>query len=58
MQERIVRRLGIFVVGLLIARFIPNRTARRLAMLTIVPAIVTFLLQRGRSFRRPHPNAV
>lgn len=57
MQERIVRRLGIFVVGLLLARFIPNRTARRLAMLTVVPAIVTVLLQRGRSFRRPRPTA-
>ena len=58
MQERIVRRLGIFVAGLLLARFIPNRTARRLAMLTVVPVIVTFLLERGRSFRRPSPTAV
>jgi hypothetical protein len=57
-QDRIVRRLGIFALGLLLSRFIPNRTARRLAMLTIVPAIVTFLMQRGREFRRPRPNAV
>ena len=56
-QDRIARRLGIFVVGLLLAG--SSRTGPRggSRCSTIVPAIVTFLLERGRSFRRPRPNA-
>ena len=53
----LVRRLGIFVVGLVLARFIPNRTARRFVMFAFVPAIVTFLLDRSRAFRRPGIDA-
>ena len=52
-----VRRLGVFVVGLVLARFIPNRTARRFVMLAFAPAIVTFLLERGRALRRPSIEA-
>jgi hypothetical protein len=40
-------RVGIFVTGLVLARFIPNRTARRFLLLTVAPAIVAFFLERG-----------
>ena len=53
----LVRRLGIFVVGLVLARFIPNRMARRFVMFAFVPAIVTFLLDRSRGLRRPSIDA-
>jgi hypothetical protein len=57
LRNTLVRRLGVFVVGLILARFIPNRTARRFVMFAFVPAIVTFLLDRSRAFRRPGIDA-
>jgi hypothetical protein len=53
----LLRRLGIFAIGLVLARFIPNRTARRFVMITFAPAIVAFLLERGRALRRPSIEA-
>jgi hypothetical protein len=53
-----VTRLGVAVAGLVLARFIPNRTARRFVILTLAPGIVTFLLERGRALRRPSSDAV
>jgi hypothetical protein len=56
-RNTLARRLGVFVVGLILARFIPNRTARRFVMFAFAPAIVTFLLDRSRAFRRPAIDA-
>jgi hypothetical protein len=50
-RRRIVRRLAILAAGFVLARFIPSRKVRRLVILTIVPAAVTFLLERGRAYR-------
>jgi len=57
LRNALVRRLGVFVVGLVLARFIPNRTARRFVMFAFAPAIVTFLLDRSRALRRPSIDA-
>ena len=47
MRSTLVGRVGIFVTGLVLARFIPNRTARQFLLLTVAPATVAFLLERG-----------
>jgi hypothetical protein len=57
MQRWLVRRVAVFVAGLVLARFIPSRTARRFLILTIVPAIVAFVLERSRALRRPGGEA-
>lgn len=57
MRKTLARRLGVFVVGLILARFIPNRTARRFVMFAFAPAIVAFLLDRSRAFGRPSIDA-
>jgi hypothetical protein len=54
----LVRRIAIVVAGLVLARFIPNRAARRFVILTIVPAIIAFLLERGRALRRPNAESI
>jgi hypothetical protein len=46
-RSTLLGRVGIFVTGLVLARFIPNRTARRFLLLTVAPAIVAFFLERG-----------
>ena len=55
MRGKLLSRIGIFVTGLILARFVPSRTARRFISLMFAPAIVTFFLERGfgRSGRDP-----
>jgi hypothetical protein len=46
-RSTLLGRVGILVTGLVVARFVPNRTARRFLLLTLAPAILAFLLERG-----------
>ena len=47
MRSTLLGRVVIFVTGLVLARFVPKRTARSFVLLTVAPAIVAFLFERG-----------
>jgi hypothetical protein len=48
MRRRALKRGGMFLAGLILARFIPSRRLRRVLLLTVVPAAVGFVLDRVR----------
>jgi uncharacterized membrane protein YfcA len=51
-----LQRLSMAVLGLVLARYIPSRTLRRVLRVTVIPAVVAFVLQRVQRARGRRPD--
>jgi hypothetical protein len=51
-----LQRLSMAVLGFVLARYIPSRTLRRVLRVTVIPALVAFVLQRVQRARGRRPD--